>query len=196
MKNAFTFLILLSCSWVSAQTSTTSEKKFKDKQAIGIDYNSWFELMTIADAAGNKFTTKAIYNGIGVGYDHTVYQSESGFGYNIGYVQGFGVAGKASETGTYYQKRAPWSAIRGGGRYFARINRRIDLGVALTALFRQNKWGDDSGFSPEASPNPITGMFIDSRWRLNYKLEVLQSIGTFAKDTGIVWRLGVNYTIN
>lgn len=191
---AFFLIAITSSSW--AQKSSTSEKSFKPKQAVGLDYNSWFEMLTLSDSAGNKSSTKAIYNGVGVSYDYTSYQSDSGFGYNVGYVQGFGVAGNASETGTYYQKRAPWSAFRGGGRYFSRINRRIDLGIALTALFRQNKWGEDSGFSPEASPNPITGLFIDTRWRLNYKLEVLQAIGTFGKDTGMVWRLGVNYTVN
>ncbi len=196
MRSAFAFILLLICSSAWSQKSTTSEKGFKPKEAVGFDYNSWFEMMTITDAGGNKHATKAIYNGIGIGYDYTNYQANSGWGYNAGYVQGYGVAGQTAKAGTYYQKRAPWSAFRGGARYFSRINKRIDLGLAITALFRQNKWGEDSGFSPEASPNPITGLFIDTRWRLNYKLEVLQSIGTFARDTGIVWRLGVNYTIN
>ncbi len=172
------------------------EKAFKPKKAVSLDYNSWYEILGITDSSATRTETKAAYYGIGIGYDYTVYQPEKGYGFNAGYIQGFGIAGKASDAGTYYQKRAPWSALRAGARYFSRVNNRIEIGLAVAALYRQNKWGSDSGYNPVSPTNPVGGLFVDTRWRLNYKLEVLQSIGSFSKDTGIVWRIGASYTLN
>ncbi len=175
---------------------SNAKRELKPKKAINLDYNSWSEMLYVTDSSGQKYGAKASYYGIGIGYDYTHYYSQWGYGYYAGLMQGYSIAGDSGAQDFYYQKRIPWTALRASARTFTRLNKRIDVGLALVAIYRQTKWGNDAGFTPVALPNPATGLFIDTRWRLNYKLEVIQSIGTFMKDTGTFWRLGANYTIN
>jgi len=178
-----------------ANTSKTSTKS-KTKMAVGLDYNSWFEILKLKDSSGTSSDMKAQYYGIGINYDHTVYEKTWGYGFLGGYAQGYGLAGQSSSSGTYYEKRVPWTAYRVGARIFTRMNTRLDMGLALLTQFRKTSWKTENGFEPSTVANPLSGFFIETRWRLNYKLELVQSFGQYSKDSSMVWRIGMNYTLN
>jgi len=201
-KNLVALILTLISTVALAQTENISVrddvpkvKRLKPKKAVMVDYNSWFETLFLSDTSNTNSKTKASYYGVGVSYDYSVYEKEWGYGFLLGYMQGFGMAGTADGTG-YYQKRAPWTAYRAGARIFSRVNGRVDVGLAISSQFRSHKWGTDTGMTPWGIVNPLNGAFIDTRWRIDYKYELVQALGLFAKDTGLVWRIGVGYTIN
>lgn len=201
MKTLVIALLFITPNMLFAQTNVTKKPTaprkvvYKTKKAFGVDYNSWFESLNFKSSDSTS-STKSQYYGFGLNYDLTFYEKDWGYGFLFGYAQGFAVAGQSGDSSSYYQKRAAWTALLGGGRIFTRVNSRFDLGLNVLTQLRQTGWKSSGGFDPITPTNPLTGFFAEARWRINYRYEIVQSFGQFTKDNSMAWRVGANYTLN
>lgn len=170
--------------------------KFKNRHGLLIDYSTWYEVMKVKSKENNSLMeANTHYFGVGISYDYTYYRENYGLAFTIGYVTGNAQAG-TKDSGDYYEKRVPWSGYRGGGRLFYRANNRIDLGFGFLAQTKQTKWPEGDAFTAVAQANPQYFYYLDTRWRLNYRLELVQSFGAHLRSTALAWLLGINCTLN
>lgn len=192
---------------VLAQGQNTKEKP-KDSNSVAtpakiprgiarklgvLDYNSWFETIRIK-GGGTPYDTKALLYGTGLSFEYATYFPDWGWSAQLGIIQGFAVAGDVSDATSYYARRVQLNILRGGGRYFKRINPRFDLGIASHLLITTKSYPPLNGLEVEAPNGLMIGGFIDSRWRLDEKWELLQSMGTYSRGPSLAWRLGTSYT--
>lgn len=196
----------LSESDLAPQTSYSKKKakapppeekpRFKNRHAVTLDYGTWFEMLRIKNTSNNTYN-KALshYYGLGVSYDFTVYREKYGYGLTAGIINGSAQSG-TENTGSYYERRVPWQGFRGGGRIFMRANQRVDLCLGIIIQSKTTQWPDEASFKVESQANPQYFYFVDTRWRLNYKTELVQAFGTHLRNQALVWRLGINYTLN
>lgn len=171
-----------------AASSTTSEKQI----GISFDYNSWFENIQIQNG-GTSHQTAAMMYGVGISYEYSVYQLNWGYGAHAGYVQAYGVSGNSGDPTQYYAYRVPVSVFRGGGRLFYRLSEHFDLGLTLQAQMNKASWPTFNGMTVESDSKLSTAAFLDSRWRLNSKWDLLQSVGFYSKGSSGMWRIGGVY---
>jgi hypothetical protein len=157
-----------------------------------IDYNSWFENIRVV--GGTPYETKALLYGAGVSYESAFLRQTWGWGIGVGILQGFAVAGDASDPNSYYAKRVPLNIARGGLRIFERVNPRFDLGLAASVLMALQSYPADKGFKVEAPSSLMIGAFLDTRWRMDSHWELIQSMGTYSRGPSLAWRLGTSYT--
>lgn len=170
--------------------------KFKNRHALTVDYGTWFETLRIKNTSTNTYS-EAVghYFGVGISYDFTIYREKYGYAFTGGYLSGSAQTG--SEGGTaYYERRVPWSGFRGGARLFYRANNRIDLALGFLAQSKSTNWPIETSYSVDSQANPQYFYFVDTRWRLNYRTELIQAFGTHARSQALVWRFGINYTLN
>lgn len=170
--------------------------RYKNRKAWTIDYNTWYEMLIIKDKTNSTYgETKSHYFGVGYYYDYTVYEDKFGYAGSLGFIIGNAQAGTMN-TGEYYERRITWMGYRAGGRVFVRVNSRIDIGPALIIQYKNTNWPEETDFKVMSQANPQYFMYVDTRWRLNYPLELIQSFGFHARQYALVWRLGLNYTFN
>lgn len=135
------------------------------------------------------------YFGISFNYDFTVYRERWGYAFNVGAITGNAQAG-TKDSGDYYERRVVWTGFRGGGRLFWRANNRIDLGLGFLAQSKSTKWPEEENFIVMSQANPHYFYYLDTRWRLNYRYELVQSFGTHLRSYALAWMLGLTYTLN
>ncbi len=170
--------------------------KFKNRHGFTVDYTTWYETMKLTN-----LTTKGLvegnthYFGISFNYDYTVYRERWGFAVNVGAATGNAQAG-TKDAGDYYERRVVWTGFRGGGRLFWRANNRIDLGLGFLAQSKSTKWPVEENFIVVPQANPHYFYYLDTRWRLNYRYELVQSFGTHLRSYALAWMLGLTYTLN
>lgn len=170
--------------------------KFKNRKAWTVDYNTWYEMLIIKDKTTSTYgESKSHYFGVGFYYDYTVYEEKFGYAGSIGFITGNAQAGTIN-TGEYYERRVSWMGYRAGGRLFVRANNRIDIGPSLIIQYKDTKWPEESNYKVMSQANPQYFMYIDTRWRISYPLELIQSFGAHTRQYALVWRLGINYTFN
>ncbi|MBN8538242.1 MAG: hypothetical protein J0M15_14405 [Deltaproteobacteria bacterium] len=176
--------------------STVSKSKFKDRKAITIDYNTWYETIKILNSSTSAYSdTKSHYFGVGIYYDHTIYEEKYGYAFSLGAISGNAQSGIVN-TGEYYERRISWLGYRVGGRFFVRANTRIDIGPSILVQFKDTKWPEEATFKVMPQINPQYFFFLDTRWRISYPLELVQSFGFHTRQYSMIWRLGFNYTLN
>ncbi|NUM58789.1 MAG: hypothetical protein HUU56_09170 [Bdellovibrionaceae bacterium] len=179
---------------ISSKLST--KPKFKNRKAFTIDYNTWYEVLKIKDKTNSTYSdSKTHYFGVGFYYDYTVYEEKYGYAISPGIVTGNAQAGTQG-SGEYYERRIPWLGYRLGGRLFFRANNRIDIGPAFIAQYKTTKWPEETQYQVMPQVNPQYFIYLDTRWRISYPLELIQSFGVHTRQYALVWRLGINYTLN
>lgn len=184
-----------------AQNITTSKKyadhpKYKNRHAFTVDYTTWYEAMKLRNKATNGLVEgMSHYFGVSFNYDFTVYKEKYGYAITLGSVTGNAQAG-TKDSGDYYERRIAWIGYRGGGRLFLRANNRIDLGFGFIAQAKTTKWPEEENFLVLPQANPQYFYYLDTRWRLNYKYEIVQAFGTHLRSYALAWLIGVNYTLN
>jgi hypothetical protein len=164
------------------------------KKAILVEYVSWFETLKLkGPALSSEIATS--YYGAGILFDYTSYYGRWGYGVNAGIAQGFAGAGNSLSSSSYAQTRVPWQAFRGGFRGFWRFSPRFELGPSVAFFYKSISWPTNptSGYTPINANNPITGFFMEMRWRLNKKWEMQQAAGSFNLNSAMAWRLGLGY---
>lgn len=167
-----------------------------EKYLITLDYNSWFESLTIADASGGEQESRALYYGFGLGFEKNWYRSRWGWGLGASTMAGSATGGDKAGSLAYFQARVPWWAVRVSPRLFYRWTARTDLGVALGVFYKHSQWRDTTETLTIQSGSPVvTGPFVDLRVRFSSKLEMIQSFGMVYKDQSIFWRLGMAYRL-
>jgi hypothetical protein len=170
--------------------------KFKNRHGFTVDYTTWYETMKLTNLA-----TKALvegtshYFGVSFNYDFTVYRERWGYALNVGAVTGNAQAG-TKDSGDYYERRIVWTGFRGGARLFWRANNRIDLGLGFLAQSKSTKWPEEENYVVVPQANPHYFYYLDTRWRLNYRYELVQSFGTHLRSYALAWMLGLTYTLN
>ncbi len=180
----------------SAEQATANKTKFKNRKAVTIDYNTWYETIKILNSSTSAYSDmKSHYFGIGIYYDHTVYEEKFGYAFSLGAISGNAQSGIVN-TGEYYERRISWLGYRAGGRFFVRANTRIDIGPSVLVQFKDTKWPEEATFKVMPQINPQYFFFLDTRWRINYPLELVQSFGFHTRQYSMIWRLGFNYTLN
>lgn len=170
--------------------------KFKNRHGFTVDYTTWYETMKLTNLATKGLVEgNTHYFGLSFNYDYTVYRERWGFAVNVGAVTGNAQAG-TKDAGDYYERRVVWTGFRGGGRLFWRANNRIDLGLAFLAQSKSTKWPEEENFVVVPQANPQYFYYLDTRWRLNYRYELVQSFGTHLRSYALAWMLGITYTLN
>lgn len=176
--------------------ASADKTRFKNRKAFTVDYNTWYEILKIKDKTTSTYgDSKSHYFGVGFYYDYTVYEEKLGYAFSLGAIFGNAQAGTVN-TGEYYERRIPWLGYRAGGRVFFRANNRIDIGPALLIQYKETKWPEETNFQVMPQANPQYFIYIDTRWRISYPLELIQSFGIHTRQQALVWRLGINYTLN
>ncbi len=172
------------------------EPRFKNRHAFTVDYSTWYETMKLKSKASTALTeATSHYFGVAFNYDYTVYREKYGFAVTLGGVTGNAQAG-TKDSGDYYERRIVWTGFRGGGRLFFRANNRIDLGLGFLAQSKSTKWPEEDVFSVLPQANPQYFYYLDTRWRLNYRYEIVQAFGTHLRSYALAWLLGITYTLN
>lgn len=167
-----------------------------EKYLLTLDYNSWFERLSVMNSTGGVQDSQALYYGFGLGIEKNWYQPHWGWGFGLGVLGGSAVGGDKSGALTYFQARVPWMALRATPRLFYRWTPRTDFGLDLAAFYKKSSWPTSStGASATSGSELITGAFVDMRVRFNPKLEMIQSFGMIYKDESIYWRLGLAYRL-
>lgn len=168
-----------------------------ERTIITVDYNSWFEKLTVTNAAGATQESQALYYGFGLGVERNFYRPKWGWGVGGGIMGGSALGGDKGGSLSYFQARVPWTAFRVTPRVFYRWTPRTDFGVDLSAFYKQGKWpaGSTSDVTAVSGSELITGAFLDLRVRFNPKLEMIQAFGMVYKDESIYWRLGLAYRL-
>lgn len=180
----------------NTEQATANKTKFKNRKAITIDYNTWYETIKILNSSTSAYSdTKSHYFGIGISYDHTVYEEKYGYAFSLGAISGNAQSGIVN-TGEYYERRIAWLGYRAGGRFFVRANTRIDIGPSILVQFKDTKWPEEATFKVMPQINPQYFFFLDTRWRISYPLELVQSFGFHTRQYSMIWKLGFNYTLN
>lgn len=180
----------------SMSATATNKTRFKNRKAFTVDYNTWYEILKIKDKTNLTYgDSKSHYFGVGFYYDYTVYEEKLGYAFSLGAIFGNAQSGTVN-TGEYYERRIPWLGYRAGGRVFFRANNRIDIGPALIIQYKETKWPEETNFQVMPQTNPQYFIYVDTRWRISYPLELIQSFGVHTRQQALVWRLGINYTLN
>ncbi|WP_413290795.1 hypothetical protein [Bdellovibrio sp. HCB337] len=205
----FTFVVL---NLLGVQALAQSEKSTAGKDAmakkrfllekgiekwlITVDYDSWFEELTVTNTSGGMQSSQALYYGFGLGLEKNWYHGSWGWGLGGGVLGGSAVGGDKSGSLTYFQARVPWYAARFTPRVFYRWTGRTDLGLDISTFYKQSKWNTlNDTVTVTSGSEMITGAFLDLRVRFNPKLEMIQSFGTVYKNESIYWRLGLAYRL-
>lgn len=162
------------------------------RQSIGIEYISWLENFTLKTLT-NQIGFKGMYYGLSVHYDYSIFRKSDGWGYMAGIINGYGIAG--SQSFDYFQNRVRLFALHGGARYFWRINSRFDIGPMVHLIYKNVQW-PSAGTNQELQlgPNPLLGIWADSRFRLSTAWQLTQAVGVLQNNASIAWRLGAAYT--
>lgn len=177
-------------------TNDLDRPKYKNRKAWTVDYNTWYEMLIIKDKTASTYSeSKSHYFGVGFYYDYTVYEEKYGYAGSLGFIAGNAQAGTIN-TGEYYERRISWLGYRAGGRLFVRANNRIDIGPALIIQYKNTNWPEETNYKVMSQANPQYFMYLDTRWRISYPLELIQSFGFHTRQYALVWRLGINYTFN
>lgn len=170
--------------------------KFKNRHGFTVDYTTWYETMKLTNLATKGLVEgNSHYFGVSFNYDFTVYLERWGYALNVGAVTGNAQAG-TKDSGDYYKRRIVWTGFRGGGRLFWRANNRIDLGLGFLAQSKSTKWPEEENYVVVPQANPHYFYYLDTRWRLNYRYELVQSFGTHLRSYALAWMLGLTYTLN
>lgn len=170
--------------------------RFKNRKAWTVDYNTWYEMLIIKNKTSSSYSeSKSHYFGVGFYYDYTVYEEKFGYAGSLGFIAGNAQAGTIN-TGEYYERRISWMGYRAGGRVFVRANNRVDIGPGLIIQYKNTSWPEETNYKVMSQTNPQYFMYIDTRWRVSYPLELIQSFGVHTRQYALVWRLGINYTFN
>ncbi|HEY8270324.1 MAG TPA: hypothetical protein VIG33_05505 [Pseudobdellovibrionaceae bacterium] len=186
---------------VSPALAQTSQKNYLSTEAVErylltLDYNSWFEKLTITNSSGEEQKSQSLYYGFGVGLEKNWYQPNWGWGLGTGVLAGSAVGGDKSGTLTYFQARVPWWGVRLTPRLFYRWNPRTDFGLDLSSFYKQGNWpAGTNNLTAKSGADLISGAFIDMRIRFNQKIEMMQSFGVIYKDESIYWRIGLAYRL-
>ncbi len=172
------------------------EARFKNRHAFAIDYSTWYEMMKLTEMTSRKLTeANTHYFGVSFGYDYTVYREKWGYAFTAGFITGNAQAG-TKDSGDYFERRIPWTGYRGGGRLFTRASNRIDIGMGFIAQSKMTKWPLSDTYTIIPQSNPQYFYYLDTRWRLNYKYELIQSFGAHLRSYSMAWMLGISYTLN
>lgn len=188
-------------STAAANTSSTDlsgEKpvRFKNRHGLSVDYTTWYETLKFTNVATKGLVEgNSHYFGISFNYDFTVYRENWGYAFNVGAITGNAQAG-TKDSGDYYERRIVWTGFRAGGRMFWRANNRIDLGLGFLAQSKSTKWPVEDNYIVMSQANPHYFYYLDTRWRLNYRYELVQSFGTHLRSYALAWMLGLTYTLN
>ncbi len=167
-----------------------------ERYLLTLDYNTWFEKLTITSTSGTEQDSQALCYGFGLGVEKNWYQPKWGWGLGAAILSGSIVGGDKSGSLSYFQARVPWWAVRVAPRLFYRWTPRTDFGLDLAAFYKKSSWPDGSSNAVAKSGSDlITGIFADMRVRFNLKLEMIQSFGMVYKDESIYWRLGLAYRL-
>lgn len=182
----------------SSSTDLSDDKptRFKNRHGFTVDYTTWYETLKLTSVATKSLVEgTSHYFGISFNYDLTVYRERWGYAVNVGAITGNAQAG-TKDSGDYYERRVVWTGFRGGGRLFWRANNRIDLGLGFLAQSKSTKWPEEENFIVVPQANPHYFYYLDTRWRLNYRYELVQSFGTHLRSYALAWMLGLTYTLN
>lgn len=167
-----------------------------EKKLITFEYDSWFEKLTVTNAAGTLQDSQALYYGFGLGLEKNWYHGQWGWGLGSSLLGGSATGGDKSGALAYFQARVPWWALRVSPRLFYRWTGRTDLGVDIAAFYKNSTWPDSTHLlTIKSGSELVTGAFVDMRVRVNAKLEMIQSFGMVYKDESIYWRLGLAYRL-
>lgn len=197
--STFFVAMVISISALSQEESEVSSTK-QDKTAptraqrrsIGIEYMSWLENFSLKTLT-NQIGFKGMYYGISVHYDHSTFRKNDGWGYLIGGMNGYGIAG--SQSSDYFQNRVRLLALHGGFRYFWRVNSRFDIGPMAHLIYKSIQWPAPSANQElQVGPNPLLGAWLDSRFRLSQAWQLTQAVGVLQLNASMAWRLGAAYT--
>ncbi|MBL7545375.1 MAG: hypothetical protein JNL11_16265 [Bdellovibrionaceae bacterium] len=171
-------------------------KNFRNRHAFSVDYTTWYETLKIRSRSTTAMMEgNSHYFGVAFNYDFTYYRENWGAAISVGGVTGNAQAG-TKDSGDYYERRIVWTGFRGGGRLFYRANNRIELGLGFMAQSKNTKWPEEENFSIIPQANPHYFYYLDTRWRINYRYEIIQSFGTHLRSYALAWLLGVSYTLN
>lgn len=182
----------------SSSTDLSDDKptRFKNRHGFTVDYTTWYETLKLTSVATKSLMEgTSHYFGVSFNYDFTVYRERWGYAFNVGAITGNAQAG-TKDSGDYYERRIAWTGFRGGGRLFWRANNRIDLGFGFLAQSKSTKWPEEENFIVVPQANPHYFYYLDTRWRLNYRYELVQSFGTHLRSYALAWMLGLTYTLN
>jgi hypothetical protein len=168
------------------------EKKAVSRQGISFDYNSWFENIRVTTPT-NPYETKAQIHGVGINYEYASYRPKWGWGLHGGYLFGYGTAGDSADSSSYYARRVAMNILRAGIRGFYRITGRFDLGITYQSQMASTKWPTFNGMSVDEGTVISTGTFFDTRFRIDPKWDLVQSVGLYSKGPSGIWRLGAVY---
>jgi hypothetical protein len=167
-----------------------------DKLLVTLDYNSWFEKLTVVPASGPKQESQALFYGYGLGVEKNWYHSKWGWGIGAGALTGRAIGGDKSGMLNYFQPRVAWWAVRATPRIFYRWNPQADFGMDLVGMYKQSKWPDPTGDSiVKSGSDMLAGVFFDVRLRFNKRFEAIQSVGVLYKDESTYWRIGLGYRL-
>lgn len=180
----------------TAEVINEPVSRFKNRHGFTVDYTTWYETMKLTHVASRSLVEgTSHYFGVSFNYDFTVYRENWGYALTAGAVTGNAQAG-TKDSGDYYERRIVWTGFRGGGRIFWRANNRIDLGLGFLAQSKSTKWPEEENYVVVPQANPHYFYYIDTRWRLNYRYELVQSFGTHLRSYALAWMLGITYTLN
>lgn len=168
-----------------------------ERSLIIVDYNSWFEKLTVTNAAGAIQESQALYYGFGLGFEKNSYRPTWGWGVGGGVMYGSSLGGDKGGSLSYFQARVPWTAFKITPRVFYRWTPRTDFGLDMSVFYKQSKWpaGSTSDVTAVSGSELITGAFVDLRVRFNPKIEMIQALGMVYKDQSVYWRLGLAYRL-
>lgn len=184
-----------------AQTNMANSAEYAidqgiDKLLLTVDYNSWFEKLTVVPASGGKQESQALFYGYGVSIEKNWYHPRWGWGIGAGAMTGRAIGGDKAGTLSYFEPRVAWWAARGTSRIFYRWNPQADFGMDLIGMYKQSKWPDHTGDSiVKSGSDMLAGIFFDVRLRFNLKFEAIQSFGVLYKDESTYWRIGLGYRL-
>ncbi len=191
-------LLTISCSFAMAQEEgQTAAKNPKApsrliRQSVSIEYVNWLENFALKTLT-NEIGFKAMFYGLSVSYDRSVFKKNDGWGVMAGVINGYGIAG--SQSSDYFQNRVKLLAGHAGARYFWRVNSRFDIGPSLHLIYKSIQWpAPGTNQDLQVGPNPLFGAWLDSRFRLSTKWQLTQAVGVFQANASMAWRLGAAYT--
>lgn len=180
----------------STKFSSAKPVRYKNRHGLAVDYTTWYETLKLTNVPTKQLVEgTSHYFGISFNYDFTVYRERWGYALTAGAVTGNAQAG-TKDAGSYYERRVVWTGFRAGGRLFWRANNRIDLGLGFLAQHKSTKWPDEDNYIVVPQVNPHYFYYLDTRWRLNYRYELVQSFGTHLRSYALAWMLGLTYTLN
>ncbi len=189
-KSVF-FVFTLTGTLAFAQNESPRPKsRTIQMKSLGISFASWNEILTAeSGTASSKVFSNHYVNNITYTQDRFTGRT----GYSMNYSLILGKATLAPAAVSYASADKSFFGVSFYPRYSYRQSAAITFGIGPLLMYRSLKWDPQNSVTISTSPQANVGILGSVDFRLNPRIEVVQTLGTLFLQANTYWSLGLGY---